>query len=287
MSKGTSDDIGIQDSERHILKSIEDTLSWVPLSGALQANVLYRGQSSAWPLLPSLFRNQEIASNYGGFENLEVAVFDVFMSFSHPYLESKPTSNFEWMSLAQHHGCPTRLLDWTANPLVALFFATESDDQRDAVVWCFQDFDWRQKPMLKRTGARLQHEGRTIGRLPNHISPRIAAQAAHFTEHSTNLKRLELDYSWSDLGPLPMEQEAGLFDADYYASRRLRTIVNSGEEEEIFILPTLTHAVIPGERKKYIRRQLDMLNINRASLFPGLDGISDYIKASLKRSIEK
>jgi hypothetical protein len=48
----------------------------------------------------------------------------------------------------------------------------------------------------------------------------------------------------------------------------------------------LTNAIIPADCKRLIRRQLDRLNVNRASLFPGLDGISDHIKASLARELE-
>ena len=76
--------------------------------------IIYRGQPKDWALLPSLLRLKEIAFHYDGFEALENAVFEIFKSFSHPYLDgNKPASESEWMALAQHHGCPTRLMDWT------------------------------------------------------------------------------------------------------------------------------------------------------------------------------
>jgi len=295
--------------ETPILNSVEDTLSWVGESGDfLGEAIIYRGQSKAlWPLLPSLLRDAKIASRYGGFKYLENAVFDTFKLFSHPYLDgNKPNSELEWMALAQHHGCWTRLLDWTRNPLVALFFATERDDQDEAVVWCYQNFDWYNEESYKRFNDQLLFNlslnTRTKAYSAKHITPRIVAQAGCFTLHSAHQGKLEIRRKGTPklhaLGAIQMEEEFAIFNEEYCGSmlNLLPTIDPSGAfdalslPEKLKWIPrtgSLSKAVIPPKRKKYIRRQLDKLNINRASLFPGLDGISDYIKQTLKRSIEK
>jgi hypothetical protein len=52
-------------------------------------------------------------------------MLDHFKQRAVPYLKEKPANGFEWMFLAQHHRLPTRLLDWSTNALVALFFAAD------------------------------------------------------------------------------------------------------------------------------------------------------------------
>ena len=101
------------------------------------ATRIYRGQDVADPLLPKYSRE---AKKSGLKDPLrpEDQLLDTFRRLSRPYLGHRvPTDTFEWLAVAQHHGLPTRLLDWTGNPLFALWFAVRngpsSEDDGDGI----------------------------------------------------------------------------------------------------------------------------------------------------------
>ncbi|GAB4191739.1 MAG: hypothetical protein Tsb002_20780 [Wenzhouxiangellaceae bacterium] len=83
---------------------------------------IYRGVTKAeYELLTTLGR---VALKDGkDYKTTEKRLLRTFQERAIPYISNKPENDWEWLALAQHHGLPTRLLDWSRNPLVATYFA--------------------------------------------------------------------------------------------------------------------------------------------------------------------
>ena len=138
---------------------------------------VFRGHSRAgYALIPSVGRLSHTSRSY---EKLEVSLLAMFQRGAMIHLPTLPRNKWEWLALAQHHGLPTRLLDWTFNPLVALYFAVEDNHETDAVVFALQAGKKVSEAFIE--SADPLQINMPLKYLPTSQTPRIVAQEGLFT----------------------------------------------------------------------------------------------------------
>lgn len=226
----------------------------------IRSPYVYRGLSTFdYELKTSLIRLG------GNFQELEFHLLRNFKKYSHqPGISSN--TDWEWLALAQHHGLPTRLLDWTYSPYVALHFATAELDKfdEDGIIWA------------------LKYEA-----LKDYLPEKLRNLLNSVGSNSFTTEMLNTVYS--NINELSQEEMEFLvaFESPSLDTR----IVN---QFAIFTFMSHSHLMldkwladkpelyfqirIPKEMKWDIRDRLDQVNINERVLFPGFDGLSKWLK---------
>ncbi len=220
--------------------------------GNFNYKVYLRGQpNESDGLLPTIARTNhkfvkyEMSKPFN--EDQELNFLHRFKRYTYEY-QGRILNEWEALILARHHGLPVRLLDWTTNPLVALYWAANKEERYDGAIWIFQRrnrdrkddidiFKSKHKDPMKIPGVRIIY--------PFNPTPRMTAQSALFTIHG---------YPWKDISKSPnnyLNEESDILHGEKW--------------------------LVPKQSKGEIIKQLDMLGINERTLLPGLDGIASGI----------
>lgn len=195
--------------------------------GKVPHNFWYRGSGeSDYRLEPTLFRHP-IKKDIKSLLSIELELITRFRQRSVPYLSGQTLPDWDLLFLMQHFGVPTRLLDWTENPYIALYFALSSARSdystgsevftKDAAVWVLDPLMWNQhalKHMTYKEGVLSVTDTRIKTYAPvsknfdseemlnepvaiygTHNSPRIVAQRGAFMVFGKETRPAELTYS--------------------------------------------------------------------------------------------
>lgn len=199
-------------------------------------------------------------------DKLELSMVRNFRKYAHAQAAAGTDSIWHWLALGQHHGLPTRLVDWTYSPFVALHFATEDPHSfdHDGVVWCV-NFVEANRLLPQRLKAILQEEHSdtfTVEMLGEFPSLRAFDALGRepfviFIEPPSLDARILNQFALFSLMPTAMAR------LDHWLASH----------------PKLYRRVlVPSELKWEIRDKLDQANINERTLFPGLDGLSRWLE---------
>jgi len=236
--------------------------SWKPPLRRFRSNFAFRGMEDARDDLSTTL------SRLGGhYANQEGHLIRNFRKYAHR--DSVPgDSIWNWLALAQHHGLPTRLLDWTFSPLVAMHFATQSLENFsvDGVIWCV---DYVKTHALLPKPLRLILKEEQADVFTTEMLDRAANQLWKFDELAEG-------------NPFTVFLDPPSLDDRIVNQFALLSLMSDGEsalDEWLENRPELyRRIIIPAELKWEIRDKLDQANITERVLFPGLDGLSRWLK---------
>ena len=236
--------------------------SWNPQLQRFRSPFAFRGASSAHhTLASSLVR---LAGGRADVRRLELALLRNFRKYAHGEV-ARQDSIWDWLALGQHRGLPTRLLDWTYSPLVALHFATEDPGtfDRDGMIWCV-DFVGANKRLPPRLRRILDHE----------------ASDTFTVEMLSGFGSLK-EFDALRRQPFVVFMEPPAVDRRILNQLALFSLMSSPTahlDEWLEGHPDLCRKVrIPAALKWEIRDHLDQANVNERVLFPGLDGLSRWL----------
>jgi hypothetical protein len=245
--------------------------SWQDQIGRFRSSYAFRGMNDARnPLQTTL--NQMVGRDPA---RLEEHLLRSFRKYAHRDL-GRHESVWYWLSLAQHHGLPTRLMDWTYSPYVAMHFATSEVDTFDAdgVIWCVNFVETSK--LLPKEFQEVQKEEEvqlfTVEMLDD-------VMRAHHINGLDEFEKLSKSEFVLFFEPPSLDERIVNQYALFSVFSRPEIIFGDWLQNHPDMYRKI---IIPAALKWEVRDKLDQANITERVLFPGLDGLSMWLRRYYK-----
>ena len=214
----------------------------------------FRGQGNIkWKLLPYLARE-------GSLLKAEGSLIARFKQDATLLIDRHQEREWDWLTIMQHHGAPTRLLDWTESPLVALYFSVYEQFKSDGALWSML-------PCVLNRINNITHEYQKY--IPHFDDRNIVdnyTPSGVASEKTTSLKPMAV------MGPRNtprMQAQLGVFTVIH---RDPIAIEDVGDGAHLW------RYIVPRNSKDKIRDELKMIKIGKFQLFPELQRIGEILK---------
>ncbi|WP_259065262.1 FRG domain-containing protein [Mucilaginibacter sp. X4EP1] len=229
------------------IKSFKHYVEFTEALNYLGENIiLFRGQSTNKALLPSIARSNPKLDT----TNVEIKMLSEFRRTSHLLMNKQIDSDWDLLVYAQHFGLKTRLLDWSSNPMVALWFACQNEFkfQSDSYVYILSG----NSSLLADINKSPFETTKTRILCPVLNSERILAQSGWFTAHK---------YSKNNKGFVKLETNEELKDS-------------------------ITQLVISATSKLDILKKLEVFGINNRTMYPDIHGLCEHLNWSYRNQLK-
>ncbi len=283
------DTIEILESNYTYLQSIAPN----PIFGSMKntPHFIYRGHSNhdEYKMLPGVLREKKTKNGTATvYSQLEYNILSDFISEACRYIKDVPIADISsWLEIAQHFGVPTRLMDFTQNPLVALYFACVDTKDADGSIWIINEPEYN-KTFFQMKGFSLSTDSKFI------ISKIISDEIVN-AFNTPDYRQNRIPYPWiykPDYREERMNLQSSIFMiwgakrgelTSFVKNKHYMTADNNVINKEDGIL---CYIKIPVDCKEKILNQLNLCGINQKFVYPGLDGVGRFINTKYSAKIK-
>jgi len=262
-----------------------------PKNSNNKSSLWYRGHADgSWELLPKVQRNFDVSFGFEALCRVERYLTNDFQPRACLLNGPKPRLDdyAGWLTLMQHYGLATRLLDWSRSPLVALYFAVSDEEfeDKDACVWILNPYELNRKNELEKktiTGEK-EYENTFIYNMSHKTITTMLYTAFKRWELSENPDAITPeDYKFNHrfntlkdkiAACYPTEADGRVYNqvAAFTVHNSLQKLVDVCDEN------SLMNICIPKESKMRLREELSICGITESHIYPDFEHLAKEIE---------